>query len=130
MVAVKASLPRGSRDRGQMATFLARVLDLDDARRAPFDDATGSAHRDGIDRVFAAGITKGCTETSFCPELGITREQAASFLYRAFAFPATEPRPFPTSAKFTPRQLPRSGAPVSPRVVTPNGPDSSVRGTS
>ena len=80
--------------RGQMASFLARVLALADARRAPFDDIAGNAHRDSIGRVFAAGITKGCTETSFCPDLGITREQAASFLYRAFAFPATDARPF------------------------------------
>ena len=29
-----------------------------------------------------------------CPALGITREQAASFLNRAFAFPTAEGRPF------------------------------------
>ena len=53
--------------RGQMATFLARVLDLDDARRLRSTMSAGSAHRDVIDSVFASGITKECTETSFVP---------------------------------------------------------------
>jgi hypothetical protein len=38
--------------------------------------------------VAAAGITQGCAFDRYCPNDPVTREQMASFLVRAFFFPA------------------------------------------
>lgn len=69
--------------RGEMATFLTRILDLPAASSAGFKDIAGSPHAGAIDSLAASGITKGCTATSFCPNQGVTRAQVASFLVRA-----------------------------------------------
>ena len=53
--------------RGQMASFLARALDLPTGPDA-FGDDDGSTHEDAINALAATGITQGCTTTSFCPE--------------------------------------------------------------
>lgn len=69
--------------RGEMATFLTRILDLPAASSAGFKDIAGSPHAAAIDSLAASGITKGCTATTFCPNQGVTRAQVASFLVRA-----------------------------------------------
>lgn len=69
--------------RGEMATFLARVLNLPAGRSAGFTDTGGSPHAAAIDSLAASGITKGCTATAFCPDASVTRAQMASFLVRA-----------------------------------------------
>lgn len=69
--------------RGEMATFLTRILGLDAAQSYGFDDTGSSEHATAIDSLAAAGITKGCTATSFCPHSQVTRAQLASFLIRA-----------------------------------------------
>ena len=113
--------------RGQMATFLARVLDLDDARPAPFDDVTGSAHRKGIDRVFASGITKGCTETSFCPELGINPGAGGLVPQPGLCLSDRRGASLFRCRRSSCRGCSRAvGVPVSPRVVTTNGPGSAT----
>ena len=43
-----------------------------------------------ISSVAAAGITQGCDVDRYCPNDPVTREQMASFLVRAFLFPAGE----------------------------------------
>ena len=55
--------------RGQMAAFLNRALDLPPAAESPFTDA-GGVFQDDINRLAAAGITRGCSETRFCPDEG------------------------------------------------------------
>lgn len=69
--------------RGEMATFLVRALVLDPAAPAGFDDTPGSVHAGAIDALATAGITRGCSDTSFCPDASVTRAQMASFLVRA-----------------------------------------------
>jgi S-layer homology domain len=69
--------------RAQMASFLDRALDLPAASGDPFNDDEGSVHEVSINRLAAAGITEGCTPTSFCPNDPVTRAQMAAFLYRA-----------------------------------------------
>jgi hypothetical protein len=69
--------------RGQMATFLARALDLPAASDDYFNDDNGTAHEDGINRIAEAGITAGCSATRFCPGGVVTRAQMAAFLHRA-----------------------------------------------
>jgi len=72
--------------RGQMASFLARALDIDVPESSNFVDISSSVHREDIAALAAAGITRGCNppdNTRFCPRDPVTREQMASFLVRA-----------------------------------------------
>ena len=73
--------------RAQMATFLVRAFDLPEAGPAGFADVVeGSTHAGDIDRIAAAGITKGCgggESPTYCPDMLVTRGQMATFLYRA-----------------------------------------------
>ena len=75
--------------REQMASFLARALDLPATSRDYFTDDDGSAHEADINRIAAAELTIGCGGTSYCPSSAVTREQMASFLARAYALADT-----------------------------------------
>lgn len=70
--------------RGQMAAFLTRFLRLPTTSTDYFTDDDGSTFENDINRLAAAGITKGCSSTRFCPNSSVTREQMAAFLVRAF----------------------------------------------
>lgn len=54
-----------------------------------FTDIAGSQFFDDIMWLVAAGITTGCGGGQFCPGHDVSREQMASFLFRAKGFPAT-----------------------------------------
>jgi peptidoglycan/xylan/chitin deacetylase (PgdA/CDA1 family) len=74
--------------RAQMASFLARVLELPEGPTDGFVDvAPGSLHAAAIGAAQQAGITKGCAGAGglprFCAGHPITRAQMASFLIRA-----------------------------------------------
>ena len=73
--------------RAQMASFLARALNLEAPRqRAGFDDVDpSSAHAANIEALYAAHITTGCTQDplAYCPSNPVTRAQMATFLARA-----------------------------------------------
>ena len=82
--------PAGSVTRAQMASFLARALDLPDADTDYFVDDDGSVHEAGINKIAAAGITVGCNPPDsdrYCPAGSVTRAQMASFLARALDLP-------------------------------------------
>ena len=70
--------------RGQMASILARALSLPATSTDYFDDDDGKDHEGDINRLAEAGITGGCGPRQFCPTAGVTREQMAAFLRRAF----------------------------------------------
>jgi hypothetical protein len=70
--------------RAQMASFLARALNPPLTTTDFFADDNGSTHENAINRLAATGIVSGCATASFCPSAGVTREQMAAFLYRAF----------------------------------------------
>ena len=74
--------------RGEMAAFLVRALGLAPAPDTdPFTDDDGKWYEDDVERLAAAGITKGCNpsegNTRFCPDSPVTRGQMAAFLVRA-----------------------------------------------
>ena len=73
--------------RAQMASFLARALDLEvPAQRAGFADVEPSGvHADAIEALYGARITVGCAQEPlrYCPDRPVTRAQMAAFLYRA-----------------------------------------------
>jgi hypothetical protein len=83
--------------RGQMAAFLSRALGLPPAAESPFTDA-GGVFQDDINRLAAAGITRGCSATRFCPDEVINRGQMAAFLNRALDLPPASGSPFTDSA--------------------------------
>jgi hypothetical protein len=77
--------PTRSLSRAEMATFLARVLDLPAATGSRFSDVrAGSTHAAGIEAIARAGITNGCGGGRYCPDRPVTRAEMASFLVRAF----------------------------------------------
>ncbi len=80
--------PNGNVTRGQMAAFLVRALGYDDgAGGDQFTDDDGSIFEDAIDKLAAAGVTRGCNppaDTDYCPNKNVTRGQMAAFLHRAF----------------------------------------------
>ena len=73
--------------RAQMATFLARALNLEPPDQpAGFTDVDPQGvHAPNIDALASAGITRGCTTEplQYCPDRPVTRAQMATFLARA-----------------------------------------------
>jgi hypothetical protein len=82
--------PRDEVTRGEMAAFLVRALGYtDDGGGDLYVDDDDSVFEGAIDRVGAAGVTRGCNpplNDRFCPERKVTREEMAAFLVRAFGF--------------------------------------------
>lgn len=60
------------------------------AQVAPFDDTAGSVHEADIALLAEWGITKGCTDSSYCPEDSVTRGQMAAFMRRSFVTPTSQ----------------------------------------
>jgi hypothetical protein len=75
--------PKDPVTRGQMATFLARALELPAATSDHFTDDNGTAHEDNLNRLFEAGIITGCAPNKVCPNGIVNRQQMAAFLHRA-----------------------------------------------
>jgi hypothetical protein len=73
--------------RAEMAAFLVRALALTEGVGSDaFVDDDDSIFQADIERLAAAGITKGCNppdNTRFCPGDRVTRGQMAAFLHRA-----------------------------------------------
>jgi hypothetical protein len=70
--------------RDQMATFLAKALDLD-PKPAPFADVTAdNVHAGAIGAVAAEGIALGTGGNAYDPAAPVSRAQMATFLARAF----------------------------------------------
>jgi hypothetical protein len=81
--------PTGSVTRGEMAAFLTRALRLTERMSARFTDDNGSIFEADIERMAAAGITRGCNppvNDRFCPDRAVTRAEMAAFLVRAYQY--------------------------------------------
>ncbi len=79
----------GHLTRGQMAALLVRALGLPPGPPGRFVDDDGSTFEDDIDRLAAAGITRGCNppvNDRFCPNGVVTRAEVAAFLVRAMGY--------------------------------------------
>lgn len=68
--------------RDQMASFLARALDLSGSG-SQFADTAGNVHAPAISAIADAGITQGCGGDRYCPAGPVRRDQMAAFLARA-----------------------------------------------
>ncbi|MEX0868837.1 MAG: S-layer homology domain-containing protein [Nitriliruptoraceae bacterium] len=79
--------PAADVSRGQMASFLVRLLDdadvaLPEDPDDAFDDDDGTTHEDAINRLAAAGLITGA-DGEVRPNRALTREQMATLLVRA-----------------------------------------------
>jgi hypothetical protein len=83
--------------RDEMASFLARALDLSPLSSGPFTDIAGNPHLGAINAIAAAGITLGCASDRYCPAAEVRRDEMASFLARAFALSPQPSQFFDTS---------------------------------
>jgi len=75
--------------RGQMAAFLVRALDPAPTDEDFFGDVDESVFEADINRLAAAGITRGCNPPAndrYCPDAKVTRGQMAAFLVRGFGY--------------------------------------------
>jgi hypothetical protein len=68
--------------RGEGAAFISRILSLPVANKDYFSDDTGT-YQGVINRLAAAGITRGCAPGRFCPDRTMTRAEFATMLGRA-----------------------------------------------
>ena len=72
--------------RGEMAAMFDRALDLAATATDYFTDDDTSIFEASINRLAAAGITKGCNPPAndqYCPNDNLTRGQIAAFFRRA-----------------------------------------------
>jgi hypothetical protein len=76
--------------RAQLASFLARAMDLPATDTDYFTDDDGTAREADINRAKAAGLFHGCTATTFCPNGKIARGSMATVLARALELPPTD----------------------------------------
>jgi hypothetical protein len=86
--------PNDSVDRGQMAAFLRRAMEIPGSATNNFIDDESSTFEDDINAIADEGITRGCNppaNTRFCPTSDVTRGEMAAFLSRALGLPSVIP---------------------------------------
>jgi len=86
--------PTANVRRDEMASFLARALELSGTAPNAFTDDEGNTHEKNIDLIAEAGLTKGCAATKYCPDANVRRDEMASFLARALELSGTAPDAF------------------------------------
>jgi hypothetical protein len=74
--------------RAEMAGAIDSILGLAPTTDNTFTDDDGIAQEPAINRMAAAGLIGGCSETTFCPDASATRAQLAAILVRSFPVPA------------------------------------------
>ncbi|MTV26943.1 hypothetical protein FTX61_16195, partial [Nitriliruptoraceae bacterium ZYF776] len=78
--------PQGTITRDQVASMLARYLELADASSGPFRDVPASnVHAGAINALAAIGVAQGNDRDEYQPRNDLRRDQAASFVSRALA---------------------------------------------
>ena len=76
--------PNGKMVRGQLATVLVRALDLPPTDTDYFTDDETDSHEADINAVAEAGAMVGCTATTFCPVVRVTRGEAIHLVHALF----------------------------------------------
>jgi hypothetical protein len=72
--------------RGEMAAFLRRLLELPNAGTDYYGDDAESIFQDDINALTEEGIGFGCSETAYCPDAPLRREEMAELLVRTFGY--------------------------------------------
>lgn len=78
--------PRREITRGEAAAFIRRFLKLPSTSQDFFVDDDASIFNGDINAITQAGIGFGCTETEFCPDRPLPREEMAELLVRTFGY--------------------------------------------
>lgn len=71
--------------RAEIAAFIRRTLQLPDAGADFFADDDDSVFNGDINALMAAGIGFGCTDTEFCPNEPLLRDEMAQMIVNGFA---------------------------------------------
>lgn len=79
--------PETSITRGQIAAFINRALALPPSDHDWFSDDDGTLFEPDINAVMSAGIGFGCSDTAYCSDAPLLREEMATLLVRAFGLP-------------------------------------------
>ena len=75
--------PDGTLSRGQFASLLAALLQIDPSQdTSRFTDTSGSVHAGAIEALAIAGIVTGTSPTNYSPARPVTRGQVATMLVR------------------------------------------------
>lgn len=77
--------PDGTMSRGMLVTVLYRLAgspEVAEEAQNAFSDTAGRYYTDPVAWAKANGIVNGVTETTFCPDREITRQEAVAILYR------------------------------------------------
>jgi hypothetical protein len=69
-----------------MAAFLRRELDLASTTTDYFSDDGDNIFENDINALAAAGIAFGCTDTEYCPQSPLLREEMAELLVRTYGY--------------------------------------------
>jgi hypothetical protein len=72
--------------RGEIAAFIRRMLDLPVSTADFFADDGDSIFAGDIDALAEAGIAFGCTDTEYCPNEPLRRNEMAELLVRTFDY--------------------------------------------
>ncbi len=75
--------------RAELASFMARAMDLPATDTDFFTDDNGLSREADINRAAAAGLFVGCGPAKFCPNSKVARGSMATILVHALAPPAT-----------------------------------------
>jgi len=81
--------PKGYLTRGALAAALANGLQLPPTSTDYYPDDDGSRYEDGINRLAAAGLTRGCGNGDYCPGQAVRRGPLATALAWALGLPTT-----------------------------------------
>ena len=76
--------PTAAVTRGQMAAFLARILNAGTSEARAFTDLSPGSYYEGfVNRLFELGVVTGYPDGSFRPDAQVTRAEMAALLVRA-----------------------------------------------
>ncbi|MCQ3807419.1 MAG: FG-GAP-like repeat-containing protein [Acidimicrobiaceae bacterium] len=99
--------PNDRLTRAEVAAFLHRDSGSTEMYQHPFTDLTASWQEEGVAWMHALKITTGTSETTFSPNISVTRGELATFLYRYAGSPDVEFDP--NSGDCSPKRSARSG---------------------
>lgn len=82
--------PEGNITRAQLASMIARAMDLQATKQTNFVDVKGKWYENDVQALFEAGIIAGISPTTFNPQSNVTRQQAAAMMARALRYANAE----------------------------------------
>jgi 5'-nucleotidase len=86
--------PRNNITRGQLASVLARAIELESVRPAPFTDTAGHTHEGAIGALAEEGLLLGYPDGTFRPNAPILRDHTAVIISRILDVDPVEDGPF------------------------------------